>query len=123
MNKNDLLVKMEKYVQTYRAQLEKNDGLTMSVLSSQASIGLKAITNAVKSNEHTAKALQTLREGMDKLEEAVKKGDRKVSAKALDLMEKALANLRSKQKDQKESNQPPLELQAESTPPADSGKC
>ena len=96
MNKIDLLRKMEEYVGAYRQQLDKYEGYSLSMLSNQAKNGIKALKKAVKNNEQADKALESLHEYMDKFEQAVKSGDRKVSTKAVEMMEKILRNLKTK---------------------------
>ena len=96
MNKIDLVRKMEEYVGAYRQQLDKYEGSSLSMLSNQAKNGIKALKSTVKNNEQAGKALESLREYMDKFEQAVKSGDRKVSAKAVEMMEKTLRNLKEK---------------------------
>lgn len=96
MDKETLVRKMEDYVRAYREQLDKNDGSSLSALADNARSTFDRLKGAVMGNERARGGLESLKEHMDKLEHAVSKGDKQLSAKALTLMEEAVQNLKRK---------------------------
>lgn len=103
MNKETLIRKLEEGVAALREQLEKNDGSALSALASNAKAGYATLKIAVMGNEKARNALESLKGHLDSLEKAVVAGDKKMSAKAVDVLEKALADL----KDKNDTGQPP----------------
>ena len=96
MDKEALVRKMEEYVRTYREQLDKNDGSSLSALADNARSSFDRVKDAVMGNERARAGLESFKEHMDKLEQAFNKGDKQLSAKALTLMEEAVQNLKRK---------------------------
>lgn len=96
MNKENVIKKMEEYIQDFREQLDKNDGSSLQVLATNTRLGLDRLKETVMDNDRARSGLQNIRECMEKFENAVKKGDRQMSAKALFLMEEAVQELKQK---------------------------
>ena len=96
MDKSSILRKLDDYVREFREQLEKHDGSSMTAISSNAQAAFDRLKDSLKTNEHAKSALAGIREGMGKVEAALKQGDKKLSAKTLELMEKAIADLKLK---------------------------
>ena len=99
MNKETLIRKMEEGVAALREQLANNDGSALSALASNAKAGYAALKVAVMGNEKARHALDSLKEHLDSLEKAVVAGDKKMSAKAVEVLEKALNDLKEKKDD------------------------
>ena len=100
MNKEALIQKMEEGVAALREQLDKNDGSALSAVASNARAGYDALKAAVMGNEKAKSALDSLKEHLDSLEKAVVAGDKKMSAKAVEVLEKALRDLKEKRDDE-----------------------
>lgn len=96
MNKETLIQKMEEGVAVLREQLDKNDGSALGALAGNAKAGYEALKAALMGNEKTKSALESLKEHLDSLEKAVIAGDRKMSAKAVEVLEKAVKDLKEK---------------------------
>ena len=105
MDKAKLIQKMEEFVQSYREQLGEYEGSTLTAVSSNAKRLFKSAKqtimeakDSVIESDKTQSGLESLKEYMEKLETAVKDGGRKMSAKALSLMEEALQKFKDKDK-------------------------
>ena len=96
MDKASILQKLDEYVREYREQLEKHDGSSMTTISSNAQAAFERLKDSLMAHEQAKSVLAGIREGMGKVEEAFRQGDKKLSAKTLELMEKAVADLKRK---------------------------
>lgn len=99
MNKSDLIDKMEEYIQSYREELDKNQGSTLSALASGAKAGLESIKESIMANERSKAVVDKISGYADKFEQAVKDGDRKLSAGLLEKMEKTVQDWKDNDKD------------------------
>lgn len=96
MDKATLIQKMEEYVQSYREQLEKNDGSSLSALANNAMAAFENVKDAIMGNETARKGLDKFKESMDAFEKAVRDGDKKLSAKAVTKMEETIRDMKQK---------------------------
>lgn len=106
MDKKKLIKKFEDAVLALRAQLTKNDGSSLSAVSSQIKSGYESLRSELVGNEKAQRMRESLNDHMDNLEKAIHKGDKKLSAGILDLLEKTVKELKEKeQKKEQEQNQ------------------
>ena len=102
MNRSQLVSKLEDTVRTLKEQLDKNDGSGLSAMAVGAKAGFDSLKGMIASNEKARIALDSAKIQALKLEEAIRKGDKKVSARAVDMMEKAVRDLKDRIKDKDE---------------------
>jgi hypothetical protein len=106
MDKTTILQKIEESIQSYKEQLGKHEGSTLSAMATgakagfeSAMTGLEQLKNSVMGNEKAQKTVENIKEHMGKLEAAIKEGDKKVSARAVEKMENLLKEYREKHTD------------------------
>ena len=97
MDRDTVIKKLEEYAQDFREQLQKNDDSSLQVLASNTRQGVEWLQQTIMNNDRAKSGLQTVKECVEKFENAVKKGDRQMSAKALFLIEEAVQELKQKQ--------------------------
>ena len=100
MSKTDLIKKLEDAINAFKLEVEKNDGSTLATIGSTISSGIDSLVEAVSSNKKAQVVADKFRKQMGDLEEAVIKGDRKISSTALSAMQKGLQELRKKLDDE-----------------------
>jgi hypothetical protein len=110
MNKDAIIKKLEDSLGTFKEQLEKHDGSTLSAAATGAKAGFESaragiesavagfekLKDSVMESEKGKKALENMKDYLEKLEGAVKAGDKKLSAKAVEMFEKAVNDLKKK---------------------------
>ncbi|CAK7057330.1 MAG: hypothetical protein DELT_01291 [Desulfovibrio sp.] len=96
MNKQTLLAKLEDGVTSLRQMLEENDGSTLKTLKSSAKQGFESMKDAFTQNEKAQKAVADIKKHMEDFEQAVKNGDKDLSAKILDAAEKKIKEYKEK---------------------------
>lgn len=108
MDKTVIIQKLEQGVSSLREHLEKSEGSTISAVSEGAKSafdsardGFESLKTSIMGNETAKKALENVKQYLDDLEKAVKEGDKKMSAKAMDVLEKAVKDLKEKHEDKK----------------------
>lgn len=94
MTKASIVKKLESIVACLREQVAKNDGSTLSAIAAGAKFGLHSVSAFIKNNETAQKAIAKAQKQLTALEKAVREGDQKVSAKALDFLEKTIQELK-----------------------------
>lgn len=113
MDKSTLLSKVEESIRSYKEQLEKNEGSTLATVASGAKTGfesawagLEKLKDGFMENETAQKTLENIKEHLGKLEDAIKEGDKKVSAMAVEKVEELLKECREKyqEEDDKQNN-------------------
>lgn len=104
MNKKKLIQKFEDGVIALRAQLAKNDGSSLSAMSSQIKSGYESLKAELADNEKARRVRESINEHMGNLEKAIHKGDKKLSAGILELLEKAVKDLKGKEQEQEPEN-------------------
>lgn len=104
MDRLTLIRKLEEGIASMREQLDQNDGSALAALAGGVKTGFQRLQNGFDSlkadimdNEKAQKTLDSFKGHMDDFEKAVKEGDKKLSAKLLALMEKAVSDLKEKQ--------------------------
>lgn len=95
MEKTHLIKMMEEIIQSYEEHLNKNEGSTLSAIASSAKMTFEGLKASLSGNETLKSSIKTFKEYMEKLEEALKNGDRQLSANVLDLMKQAVQKLKS----------------------------
>lgn len=96
MNKVDMINKVEEMVNSYREQLEKNDGSSLSALFANAKSAYHSIRESVVNHDKAKAGIDSFKEHLEKLEDAAVKGDKSLSSKALGFMEDAVAELKKR---------------------------
>lgn len=105
MDKNALLSKVEEYVQAYRNELAKNDGSSLSTLAANATSFFEGLKDSLTHNEKAQKGMEAIKEHMTTFEKAIKEGDKKLSAKMMNMMEDALQELKKKDSEEKKDKE------------------
>lgn len=95
--KKDLMDTLEKMAAGLRQELERNDGSTLQAISSNLKQGYESVKGGIESNERARKILDGIKENMEEASKAIVAGDRKLSAKALEALEKRIREYRDKQ--------------------------
>lgn len=90
MNRQKLFQKLEEGVFSLRRAIEENDGSTLKMLQTSARQGLKSVKDTFAQNEKSQKAVAEIKKHLEDFEQAVKNGDRKLSAKFLAAAEKKI---------------------------------
>ena len=96
MSKTDLIKKLEDAINAFKLEVEKNDGSTIATIGSTISSGVDSLVEAVSNNKKAQVVVDKFKKQMGDLEEAVIKGDRKISSTAFSTMQKGLQELRKK---------------------------
>ena len=96
MSKTDLIKKLEDAINAFKLEVEKNDGSTIATIGSTISSGVDSLVEAVSNNKKAQVVVDKFKKQMGDLEEAVIKGDRKISSTAFSAMQKGLQELRKK---------------------------
>ena len=96
MSKTDLIKKLEDAINAFKLEVEKNDGSTIATIGSTISSGVDSLVEAVSNNKKAQVVVDKFKKQMGELEEAVIKGDRKISSTAFSAMQKGLQELRKK---------------------------
>ncbi len=96
MSKTDLIKKLEDAINAFKLEVEKNDGSTIATIGSTIGSGVDSLVEAVSSNKKAQVVVDKFKKQMGDLEEAVIKGDRKISSTAFSAMQKGLQELRKK---------------------------
>lgn len=96
MSKNSFLTKLEKAVESMKSELQKNDGSALQTISSNIKSGYDNIKSGIQENEKTQQIIAEIKEHFDDLGEAILKGDRKLSSKAVTAIEKSIAKVKVK---------------------------
>lgn len=104
MDRQKIVKNIEEYLRSFRDQVEKNEGSGFGALTEGAKSCLSGLKASILENERARSAAGSLRDYAEKLEQAARKGDKQLTSKALDLMEKALRDLRAKQDDEADSS-------------------
>lgn len=112
MNKVDMINKVEEFVNSYREQLEKNDGSSLSVLVSNAKSAYHSIRENVVNHEKAKAHLESFKEHLEKMEDAAVKGDKTLSSKILGLMEDGVAELKKRFAEEPDAEEPGAEEQS-----------
>ncbi|MDL2316143.1 hypothetical protein LJC59_03570 [Desulfovibrio sp. OttesenSCG-928-A18] len=102
MNKTAIIEKLEGMAASLREQLDKNEGSSLSAIAGGISSLLESAKALVLGNDKARKLLEKLKEQMARFEKAVREGDKKVSASALDYFEKTLKDMKRKSAEERE---------------------
>jgi hypothetical protein len=100
MDKKTLLKKLDDGVSSLRGILQENDGSTLKAIAASANQGFKSLKEAFEHSEKAQKAMAEIKKQCADLEEAVKKGDKKLSAKLLAVAERKILKYKEKFTDQ-----------------------
>jgi len=100
MDKQALIRKLDEGVTFLRDVIQDNDGSTLKALAASAKQGFDGLKNAFEHNEKAQKAVAEIKQHMEEMEEAIKKGDKKLSAKLLAAAEKKIQKYKEKFNDE-----------------------
>ena len=96
MDKKTLLNKLDDGVSSLRGILQKNDGSTLKAIATSANQGFKSLKEAFEHSEKAQKAMAEIKKQCTDLEEAIKKGDKKLSSKLLAAAERSILKYKEK---------------------------
>ena len=103
MKKSELVDKIENIILSARDELSKNEGSTLQTLTNSIKSGYESVKASLDNSDKAQKVMGGVKQSMEELAQAVKAGDRKLSAKALDALEKKIREYKEKHaKDQDE---------------------
>lgn len=117
MKKEELLSKLETLVGGMREELGKNEGSTLQTISASMKSGYEGVKSAISGNDKAQKFLDSMKNNFGELSKTVKAGDRKLSAKTLDALEKLIREYKEKNAGKKESKESTGEPKAENASP------
>lgn len=96
MKKEDLLAKLEEGAATLRAAVEQHDGSSLKTITETVKHGFESVKDHFGQSETAQKALTEMKKHYDDLGDAVGKGDRKLTAKILGVIESKIAECKEK---------------------------
>lgn len=96
MDKKSILQALDEGVGSLRGLLAENDGSTLKTIATSTKQGFNSLKAAFKENENAQKAMAEIKKHLDDLEDSVKKGDKKLSAKFLAAAEKKIRQCKKK---------------------------
>lgn len=99
MNKESLVRKMEEGVASIRGLLNQNDGSTIQTISSTMRHGFESLKTVFVQNDRAQKAVTEIKSKFEELENAVIAGDKELSKRLLDAVEKKIAEYKNKKTD------------------------
>ena len=115
MDKKTLVTKLDDGISTLREILQENDGSSIKALTASAGQGFRTLKTAFAQNEKAQRAVAEIKKQLDGLEEAIKKGDKRLSAKLLVAAEKKIQKYKAKFAEQETS---PFTEEASAAPKA-----
>lgn len=96
MNKDSLVQKMEEGVASIRGFLDQNDGSTIQAISSTVRHGFESLKTHFVQNDRAQKAISEIKTKFEDLENAVISGDKELSRRLLDAVEKKISEYKNK---------------------------
>lgn len=105
MDKMAIIQKLEDTLANLRQNIEQHDSSSFSALADTLKKNFVCAKNNVMEKEITHKLVDTFKATTSDLEDALKKGDKVLTVKALTAMEKLVARLKSRVSDKKQLNQ------------------
>lgn len=109
MGSNKFLDKLDKIINSAREGLEKHDGSTLQAIANNIRDGLASarsslggVKDSLSQNEKAMTLLDDVKKLGEDLGSAIKSGDKKLSAKILDLIDKKIKEYKREQKEQAE---------------------
>lgn len=118
MNKESLVQKMEEGVASVRGFLEQNDGSAIQAISSTVKHGFESLKTLFVQNDRAQKAVSEIKAKFEELENAVISGDKELSGRILDAVEKKIVEY----KNRKPGGEEPKTDDVIQLPPEDSDK-
>lgn len=90
MDKQTFIDTIDGHIRSFKEKVAQNDGSGVAAIAASAKDSLLAMKQSVMDSEKGKKALDAVHDYLHKLEDAAKKGDKKLTAKVLGLMENAM---------------------------------
>ncbi|MDL2210288.1 hypothetical protein LJC26_05740 [Desulfovibrio sp. OttesenSCG-928-O18] len=116
MDKESMVHKMEEGVTSVRDFLKQSDGSTIQAISNSVKHGFDSLKNAFTQNERAQKAVTDIRAKFNDLEKAVINGDKELSDKLLNAVEKKIKEYKARKEASRKSKKvialPPAEKDA-----------
>lgn len=103
MNKLDLVQKLEDAINSFKQEVDKNEGSTLTTIANTISSGFDSLMDSISSNKKAQKMGDALRKHLNDLEDAIIQGDKKISATAMSAMQKGVQELKKKLGDENEA--------------------
>lgn len=100
------LNKLEGMLGSVREAINENDGSTLQTISNSIKSGYENVKDTVTSNEKTQRIWEDIKGLGDDFAQAVKKGDKKLSSKTLDALEKRIKDYKSSKNEDKDEKKP-----------------
>lgn len=122
MSKSDLLNKLEDAISALREEVEKNEGSTIATIGNTIGSGIESLREGIMGNKNAQKVMESLKKHMGDLEGAIIKSDKKLSAKAMDAMQKGMQELRAKIGDDKSNMPDPANAKKDAPAPGSAKK-
>ncbi len=96
MNKSDLIKKLEDAVNSFKQEVDKNDGSTLATVANSIGSRVDNLVDAISSNKKAQKFGERVKRHWGELEDAIIKGDKKISASAMSAVQKGIYELKKK---------------------------
>ncbi|MDR1124678.1 MAG: hypothetical protein LBM64_01240 [Deltaproteobacteria bacterium] len=106
MKKNDIITKLQAMAASAREELNKNDGSTLQTISNAIMGGYESVRASIAESDRTKKALTAAKQYLNQAGKAIKSGDRKLSSKTLDALDKLLKEHKNKEATEKKKASP-----------------
>lgn len=96
MRKAEFIKKIEGGINSFKQEVEKNDGSTLATIGNTIRSAFDSLVETISSNKNAQKATETVKKHLGDLEDAIIKGDKKISSSAMNAMQKAFNGLKDK---------------------------
>lgn len=99
MNKTDLIKKLEDAINSFKQEVEKNEGSTLATIGNTISSGIDSLVEALSSSKKAQILSEKFNKHMNELEDAIIRGDKKISATAMSALQKGVQEIKKKLSD------------------------
>ena len=96
MNKIELIKKLEDAVNSLKQEIDRNDGSTLAAIGNNIGSCIDGIVDEISNSKKAQRLGDSIKKHWSGLEEAIVKGDRKISASALSVVQKGIHELKKK---------------------------
>lgn len=104
-----IIEKLESAASSMRESLEKHDGSTLQAIWGNARDGLGNIKESISKNDKARVLLDDIKKLGEDLASAIKAGDKKLSAKILNALEKKIKEYKKEEGEEEKEDTPKLE--------------
>jgi len=96
MNKSDLIKKLEDAINSFKQEIERNEGSTLATIGSTLSSGIDSLVETLSNSKRAQIFSDKFNKHMNEFEDAIIKGDRKISTTAMSALQKGVRELKKK---------------------------